>query len=363
MSRNSEIPGNSKPAVAGDLADTGSLNTGTPGEQGPPSVNEIRETFGGQPAGDQARETFAETLAAVAEAGRSLMRPTPLAEIGALRRHRRTRRTALTASLAAVATCAVAAGVTIAVSPGATKPMPPGARPTIAVASSTSPRPSSTPGTGTVPPTSATPGTAVSPPPGPSSSTVIPNTAFVTSDQVPFPDGGPWKKGGESQAWENAVHDVCASAWDPVDTTSKPGHPAPDSLQFLYGSGNEADVTPAMETVHVFASADDATLAYQKAKSLDAAQTCDLTAPSVGDNTRTIARGGTIGVGAVQGFAVGGSDNHPGAPDIGTTNHFRTYVVVKGNTIAVLMVPVTKDHATDSTQDKTTLTAIASHLP
>ena len=362
MSQNSETHGNSRPAGTGDLADPGSLNTGTPGEQGPPSVDEIRGTFGGPPAGDQTRETFAETLAAVAEAGRSLMRPTPLAEIGALRRHRRTRRTALTASLAAVATCAVAAGVTIAVSPGTTKAMPSvGAPPTGAGRSSTSPRLSSTPSIGTVPSTSATPGTATSPPPGPSSS--IPDTVFVTAGQVPFPDGGPWQEGGEGIVPDYAVHDFCASAWDPVVITSKPGHPAPVARQLLYRPNNEAHDTPAMETVHVFASADDVALAYQKTKSLYAAQTCSLTSPSNPGNTRTIAPGGTIGAAGVQGFAVGGSDEHGGVPATGTEDAFRTYVVVKGNTIAVLMVPVTKDHATDSTQDKTTLTAIASRLP
>lgn len=487
------------------------------------SAGEHRERYADQP-----RETFAETLAAIAEAGRARMRPTPLAEIGARRRRRRTRRATLVATAAAT-TCAVALGVALAASPAAKKPSLPPVGPTPTYSSVQSTTPSSSPDTPATPTTPATPATAepsrtsapstskptggvtlpaqflapqelpepqtfawsadystpvhlqtplpttcdhplgpqaattdvhqarYSSPSGPEtitetvftydtaahaadklaritpacgpgysvhtddgfgwaeampaagltdhlivarrgnriaafeyleaktwraySTTIdgeilttmvnrlqaasVPDNAILSADQIPFPDGGkPWQSPGEDAFGQQpAVTDVCASAADPVDTTSKNGHPAPDSLDHFWTPGDVADVSPAQEAIHVFASATDAMHEYQKAKALHAAQTCHLVEDTVGDVTSTITPGGSIATGNAQGFAVGRSDSYNASSPTGTMNQFRTYVVLKGNIIAVLSVPVTKDHVADSSGDGATLTTIAGRLP
>jgi hypothetical protein len=458
----------------------------------------------GPPNADELRETFAETLTAAAEAGRARMRPTPLAEIGALRRRRRTHRTTLVAALATATTCAVAVGVTLAASPAAKKPsLPPGGpTPTIAATTPQQGRPSSPASTkpsGGVPiparyltpqelpmesasTWSATYVTSAylamplptvcnnhdmtqnvqgfeevrySAPSGPEQiietihdlgtpanaadrlaaltpacgaglsvhtadgfgwaepvpaanltihmivarhgkwlavleylqgagwraynpahdgdvlkamvdhlrATAVPDSAILPADQVPFPDGSPWQASApDLPGNELAVTDVCASAWDPVDTTST-SHAAPDSLQHHWAPGNPADVSFASENIHVFASAGDAALEYQKAKAVDAAQTCHHTEDTVGAVTSTITPGGSLSANGAQGFATGRSDSYATSVTTGTFNQFRTYVVLKGTMIAVLSVPVTKDHVADSSGDKATLTAIAGRLP
>ncbi|NUP46015.1 MAG: hypothetical protein HOW97_01670 [Catenulispora sp.] len=195
--------------------------------------------------------------------------------------------------------------------------------------------------------------------------TSVPDTAILSADQVPFPDGGnPWQPEGEDlPGQEHAVADVCVSASDPVDTTSNNGHPAPDSMDRFWTPGNAADVSPAHEAIHVFASAADAMHEYQKTKALHAAQTCHHVEDTVGTVTSTIIPGGGIATGTVQGFAVGRSDGFSASSTTGTVNQFRTYVVVKGNVIAVLSVPVTKDHVADSSGDSGTLGTMAGRLP
>ncbi|WP_344667378.1 hypothetical protein [Catenulispora yoronensis] len=485
------------------------------------------------------RETFAETLAALAEAGRAHMRPTPLAAIADRHRSRRRHRTFAVATLAAATTCAVAIGVALAASPAARKaPTPPvGPTPTIATSpatpssspsasstATTAPTPTTTgPATSSNPASSATrtdppasttpanpagstvppefldpallplsavlhwvpgavdplhveqplpstcgrmPGTeltqgvsqlAYSSPTGPEQTTEdiyaydteahaaarfkaivpncagsasnaprtadgfawaettayatdhlvvvqhrnriavleyfqragwhaydaghdadvmaamihalqaagVPDSAFLTPSQVPFPDGRPWAAPGADLAGSAIpVTDVCASAFDPIDTTAD-GHAAPDSRQRNWAPGNTADVSPAEENIHVFASTGDAIAAYQKAKALYASQTCHHTEDTVGNVTSVVTPGGAMGANSAspQGFAIGRTDTYTNSVTTGTFNQFRTYVVRKGATIAVLSVPVTMDHVTDSSNDQATLSVVAAHLP